>query len=140
MIYRIYPIKDTYITNDLRDWSSSRFTGSNVGLSEELSVFKRPGIPGAIGTRGSASLGRILLQFDLSGYSELTASGDIPTASTTFTLRLAHKSHGETSPYGFTLDVHPVFKAHIFLGLTIFLVFPFTRLVHALSAPIWYMQ
>jgi nitrate reductase gamma subunit len=36
-------------------------------------------------------------------------------------------------------DVHPVFKAHIFLGLTIFLVFPFTRLVHIWSAPVWYL-
>ena len=29
-----------------------------------------------------------------------------------------------------------IFKLHIFLGLTIFLIFPFTRLVHMLSAPI----
>ncbi len=36
-------------------------------------------------------------------------------------------------------DVHPIFKAHLVLGLTIFLVFPFTRLVHMLSAPIWYL-
>jgi len=36
-------------------------------------------------------------------------------------------------------DVHPIFKLHIFLGLTIMLVFPFTRLVHMLSAPIRYM-
>ena len=36
-------------------------------------------------------------------------------------------------------DVHPIFKAHLFLGLTIFLVFPFTRLVHIFSAPIWYL-
>jgi nitrate reductase gamma subunit len=36
-------------------------------------------------------------------------------------------------------DAHPIFKAHLFLGLTIFLVFPFTRLVHVLSAPIWYL-
>lgn len=35
--------------------------------------------------------------------------------------------------------VHPVFKAHLFLGLTIFLVFPFTRLVHIFSAPVWYL-
>jgi nitrate reductase gamma subunit len=35
--------------------------------------------------------------------------------------------------------VHPVFKAHLFLGLTIFLLFPFTRLVHMLSAPIRYL-
>jgi nitrate reductase gamma subunit len=31
-----------------------------------------------------------------------------------------------------------VYKAHIVLGLTIFLVFPFSRLVHIWSAPIAY--
>ena len=36
-------------------------------------------------------------------------------------------------------DVSAVFKAHLFLGMTIFLVFPFTRLVHVWSAPIWYL-
>jgi nitrate reductase gamma subunit len=36
-------------------------------------------------------------------------------------------------------DVSPIFKLHIFLGMTIFLVFPFTRLVHIWSAPIWYL-
>jgi nitrate reductase gamma subunit len=36
-------------------------------------------------------------------------------------------------------DAHPIFKAHIFLGMTIFLVFPFTRLVHIWSAPVWYL-
>jgi nitrate reductase gamma subunit len=36
-------------------------------------------------------------------------------------------------------DVALVFKAHIVLGLTIFLVFPFTRLVHVWSAPVWYL-
>jgi nitrate reductase gamma subunit len=36
-------------------------------------------------------------------------------------------------------DVSPIFKLHLFLGMTIFLVFPFTRLVHIWSAPIWYI-
>lgn len=36
-------------------------------------------------------------------------------------------------------DVDWVFKAHIFLGLTIFLIFPFSRLVHIWSAPVWYV-
>jgi nitrate reductase gamma subunit len=36
-------------------------------------------------------------------------------------------------------DVSPVFKLHLFLGMTIFLVFPFTRLVHIWSAPVWYL-
>lgn len=37
-------------------------------------------------------------------------------------------------------DVPWTFKAHITLGLTIFVVFPFTRLVHMLSAPVWYLN
>jgi nitrate reductase gamma subunit len=37
------------------------------------------------------------------------------------------------------VDVHPIFKLHLVLGMTLFLVFPFTRLVHMLSAPIWYL-
>lgn len=36
-------------------------------------------------------------------------------------------------------DVAFVFKLHLFLGLTIFLVFPFTRLVHMFSAPLRYL-
>ncbi|MCB1445572.1 MAG: respiratory nitrate reductase subunit gamma [Rhizobiaceae bacterium] len=36
-------------------------------------------------------------------------------------------------------DVHWLFKAHIALGLTIFLLFPFTRLVHMFSAPVRYL-
>jgi nitrate reductase gamma subunit len=34
---------------------------------------------------------------------------------------------------GFVADVAPVFKAHLFLGMTIFVIFPFTRLVHTWS-------
>lgn len=34
---------------------------------------------------------------------------------------------------------HWIYQLHIFLGLTIFLIFPFTRLVHMLSAPIRYL-
>ena len=37
-------------------------------------------------------------------------------------------------------DAHWIFNAHIMLGLTILLVFPFTRLVHMLSAPVWYLN
>jgi nitrate reductase gamma subunit len=36
-------------------------------------------------------------------------------------------------------DVAFIFKLHLFLGLTIFIVFPFTRLVHMFSAPIRYL-
>jgi nitrate reductase gamma subunit len=36
-------------------------------------------------------------------------------------------------------DVNIIFKLHLLLGMTIFLVFPFTRLVHVWSAPVWYL-
>jgi nitrate reductase gamma subunit len=36
-------------------------------------------------------------------------------------------------------EAHWIFRAHIFLGLVIFLLFPFTRLVHMLSAPFRYV-
>ena len=36
------------------------------------------------------------------------------------------------------LEVNWLYKMHIFVGLTMFLVFPFTRLVHIWSAPLWY--
>lgn len=31
-----------------------------------------------------------------------------------------------------------IYKLHVFLGLTLFVLFPFTRLVHIVSAPVWY--
>lgn len=36
-------------------------------------------------------------------------------------------------------DVHPVYKAHINLGFLIFILFPFTRLVHMFSAPVGFV-
>ena len=36
-------------------------------------------------------------------------------------------------------EVHWLYKLHIFLGLTVFLVFPFSRLVHIWSAPYTYV-
>lgn len=37
------------------------------------------------------------------------------------------------------IDVALVYKLHIVLGLTLFLITPFTRLVHIWSAPIWFL-
>lgn len=45
----------------------------------------------------------------------------------------------DTAAAGHIANVHPLFKLHLFLGLTIFLVFPFTRLVHMLSVPLRYL-
>ncbi|TNE37869.1 MAG: respiratory nitrate reductase subunit gamma [Sphingomonadales bacterium] len=40
---------------------------------------------------------------------------------------------------GYILHAPLIFKLHIVLGLTIFAVFPFTRLVHMFSAPVRYL-
>ena len=34
--------------------------------------------------------------------------------------------------------VHIIYKLHVFVGLTMILCFPFTRLVHIISVPVWY--
>ena len=39
----------------------------------------------------------------------------------------------------FIADESIVFKVHIWLGLSLFVVAPFTRLVHVISAPVWYL-
>lgn len=39
----------------------------------------------------------------------------------------------------YVADASIIFKLHLFLGLTILLVFPFTRLVHMLSVPVRYI-
>lgn len=108
MIFRIYPTKDTFITNDFRAPVATRLTGANVGASEELAVFKRAGTSGAIGSLGSSSLGRSLLQFDFTEFCALTASGDLPSSGVTFTLRMNHKTSGCTRPTSFDLIVRPV--------------------------------
>jgi len=36
------------------------------------------------------------------------------------------------------IDVHIIFKLHIVLGMTLFLIFPFSRLVHVWSVPVKY--
>lgn len=36
-------------------------------------------------------------------------------------------------------DVHIIFKLHLVFGMFIFLIFPFTRLVHIWSAPVFYV-
>ena len=45
----------------------------------------------------------------------------------------------DTAASGYVADASIIFKLHLFLGLTILLLFPFTRLVHMLSVPLRYM-
>ena len=45
----------------------------------------------------------------------------------------------EAGVAAYVADVHPIFKLHLVLGMALFLVFPFTRLVHVWSAPVWFL-
>ena len=37
------------------------------------------------------------------------------------------------------LSVHWIYKLHVFLGMSLFIVFPFSRLVHIASVPVKYL-
>ncbi|MGH1540069.1 MAG: respiratory nitrate reductase subunit gamma [Arenicella sp.] len=59
-------------------------------------------------------------------------------------VKLANWAQNVVTLRGFTAasyiaDVSIIYKLHVFVGLTMVLVFPFTRLVHIISAPIWYL-
>ena len=45
----------------------------------------------------------------------------------------------EAGAAGYIADAALIFKLHLFLGLVIFVLFPFTRLVHMLSVPLRYL-
>lgn len=45
----------------------------------------------------------------------------------------------QPDPAQYLVNVNGLFKTHMVLGLTIFLIFPFTRLVHICSIPIGYL-
>ena len=58
-------------------------------------------------------------------------------------IRLAHWAQAIVSmrpdATQYIWDAHWVYKAHVFLGLTLFLIAPFTRLVHVWSVPVSYL-
>jgi len=105
-IFRIYPEKDTFITNVQKN--AVQMTGSNFGASEILEIFKKRGISGSLTVTATASLARTLLQFDLSGIAALTASGRAPSTGSTYVLRMTNAIHVDTVPTSFDLDIIPL--------------------------------
>jgi hypothetical protein len=103
MIYRIYPTKDTAITNYVLNGVSQ--TGSNQGASETLGVFKKAPLSGVIGPAGTASLSRMLIAFDTTILSYLTGSGQIPSSGVTYRLVLHDSQHDKTLPFSYDMEV-----------------------------------
>src|SRR5688500_12945988 len=98
MIYRIRVSKDSFITNYRR--FNVPQTGSNVGLSETIRIFR-------IAPEGfvSGSASRALVEFDLSTYCSMTASGEIPSIGSQFFLKLKDQKHINTLPTSFDIEV-----------------------------------
>lgn len=101
MIIRIFPEKDTFITNYRK--SNVPQTGSNFGLSEMLHLFKKNGI-----TSGTDSVARIITKFPVSQFSSSISSGDIPSSGTIYTLKMFDAEHAETLPYSYDVEVQAV--------------------------------
>lgn len=104
-IIRIPPQKDTFITDTQP--LGVRLTGSNVGLSEVLDVFKIAPLSGAVGVPATASHARSLLQFDLDPISDLISQKKIGD-NREMHLVMRNMQHGQTLPYGFDLEVVPI--------------------------------
>lgn len=97
MYYSIYPNKDNTITDVEIDASAK--TGSNSGYSEILELYS---LTSSVSNRGKS---RILLQFDLNALSASVASGEIPSSSVQYRLRLKNANHYETLPSSFVVQV-----------------------------------
>lgn len=98
MIFRVFPTKDTFITNFPSPATNVPVTSSNFGASEILEVFKT-GISGTVAPRLSASLARALLQFDIGQFGSLTGS-----VSASYMLVLFNSPHGDFLPYSYDLE------------------------------------
>ena len=101
MLVRIYPTKDTFVTDYRRN--SVPQTGSNFGASEILHVYKQAGNSVVTG-----SLARILSQFDLTLFQQLTGSGRMPSSGVQFRLNMSDAQHCGTTPSSYDVEVQAV--------------------------------
>jgi hypothetical protein len=99
MIYRIFPLKDTFISN--QRVRNAAQTGSNFGSSEILHLSK------LVYTSGSG-ITKILTKFDLSPIAALTASAQAPSSGIKYNLVLKHAQHSDTLPSSYDVVVAPV--------------------------------
>jgi hypothetical protein len=100
MIFRIFPTKDTFISNFISSATGLPSTGSNVGASEILEVFKT-GPSGSVAPHLSSSFARALLQFDIGQFGSLTGS-----AGASYKLVLFNAPHGDFLPYSYDIQAH----------------------------------
>lgn len=105
MIYRLFPTKDSFITN-YKDLGTPQ-TGSNFGLSEIVNLFVIGYTSGTTGI-SSGSSARILTKFDLSNISSLIQSGRAPSSGISYRLRMKNAPHGQTLPSSYDVEILPI--------------------------------
>lgn len=104
---RSYPLQDTFITNEYTSNGFSQATGSNFGAVPQLQVFARKNEFGS-----SVELGRALLKFDLSAFSQsMFVTQLMPTSSVQFVLKMYDEIHDDTLPSSYDLIAFPVSSA-----------------------------
>ena len=84
----------------------------------------------------------VLLAQLLLGLCTIVASAEHLDGSVMLMLATWAQSIVTLQPFAAAQAIAPVsivYKLHVFLGMTLFVLFPFTRLVHMISAPIWYL-
>lgn len=108
-VFRIFPSKDTWITNRLiGDSTTVRATGSNQGRSPALNVFAFE--PEQLS--GTVDLGRTLMQFNLTELSgKIYDEQIIPSASVSYFLTMFDMRHEDTVPTSYDLFVYPLSRS-----------------------------
>lgn len=106
--YRIFPTKDTWITDRVIDNDIAvRATGSNHGRSPALNVFAVE--PEVAAGSGSADLARALLQFGVTELSgKIYDEQIIPSSSVSYVLKMFNMTHTDTLPESYDLFAYPL--------------------------------
>lgn len=103
---------DTTITNAYKEDLSTRGTGSNMGMSDSLEAFSIYGQTSSSVAGRSSELSRILIKFDATGSSGISAdraSGTLPASgSVSFYLRMFNATHPYTLPENYHMIVSAV--------------------------------
>jgi len=107
--YRVYPIKDAWITNKSIDGTVANLaTGSNHGTSPALNVFAAKDEIQS----GSAELGRSLIQFDMTELSgKIFLDKVIPSSSVSYVMKMFDMKHGDTVPTSYDLFAFPLSRS-----------------------------
>lgn len=107
--YRIFPTKDSWITNQSIDGTSANLaTGSNHGKDPALEVFA---LKGNISS-GSVELARSLVQFNVTELSgKIYGDRTIPSSSVSYILKMFDMPHEDRVPSSCDLFIYPLSRS-----------------------------